>query len=67
MIVIIKVERQTGETIDKLLQRFKRKVMASNIINEYKERQHFMSKSKKKRNAKNLSKRRKQKVLIEND
>lgn len=59
--------KQDGETIDKLLQRFKRKVIASNILNEYKERQHFVSKSKKKRSAKNLSKRRKQRLNLQNE
>lgn len=66
VINIIKVERQEHETIDKLLQRFKQKINASNILIEYKERQYFISNGIKKRTKKHLAKRRKQRITDEN-
>lgn len=37
------------ESIDSMLRRFKRKVLAEGILNEVRQRQYFMSKSQKRK------------------
>lgn len=38
-----------NESIDSMLRRFKRKVLAEGILNEVRQRQYFMSKSQKRK------------------
>lgn len=47
------IVKNTGQSIDKLLQTFKRKVIESGVLMEYKLRQEFQSKSQKRRSKKN--------------
>ena len=50
---MIIVKNDKGLSIDKLLSTFKRKVIESGVLMEYKLRQEFQSKSQKRRSKKN--------------
>ncbi len=52
-VTLASVYARSGEDINSLLKRFKRKVEASNHIQELKERRYFIKPSAKKRIAKN--------------
>lgn len=43
------VSGKSNESIDSMLRRFKRKVLAEGILNEVRQRQYFMSKSQKRK------------------
>ncbi len=64
---MIKVELQEKESLERLLSRFKRKVLDSRVMKEYEENRYFISKSERKRSKKRLSKRRKQQLLVNNE
>lgn len=56
-----------GESIDKALRRFKKKVDSSKVLREYKERQEFVSPSVKKKQQKKKAIRRQKLLDAENN
>ena len=64
---MIKVSPEENESFDRLLTRFKRKVLSSKLMKEIEENRFFMSKSEKRRSKKKLSKKRKQRITVENE
>jgi len=64
---MVKVVLEEKESLERLLSRFKRKVLDSRVTKEYEENRYFISKSERKRSKKRLSKRRKQRILLENE
>lgn len=45
----MKVERREGETVDQLLRRFNKIVVAERITKTYREKMHFVSKSEQRK------------------
>lgn len=58
--------KNDGMSIDKLLSIFKRKVLDSKILNEYRARQEFQSKTQKKRKKMNKASYRVQQMQKDN-
>jgi ribosomal protein S21 len=63
----MKVIKQENESVDRFLTRFKRAIVASGILKEYADNQSFISKSERNRSKRKLSKRRKQRLTLENE
>lgn len=54
MAVNLHIKRKPGESIDKLIKRFSRKVQKNNILENYKESLTFEKPSRKRRREKDL-------------
>jgi len=55
--VNVSVERREGETVERLLRRFVKRVKKEGILEEYRERQYYEKPSDKKRRIKSGQKR----------
>ena len=58
-----KVEAKKSESFDKLLRRFKNKVIEDQIVEQVRERQFYKSKGQKAKEAKNIAVRRSQRQI----
>ena len=59
---MIKVQKQKGESDDRLIARFRKKVLTSGVLLEYRDKDRFKSKSEKRK-----EKRKRIKFMIELD
>jgi len=64
---MIKVELLENESFERMLIRFKRKVINSQIFKDLENKRYFQSNSEKKRSKRKLSKKRKQRILEDNE
>jgi ribosomal protein S21 len=49
---MVSVKKQSGESDDKLIARFRKKVLTSGVLLEYRERDRFKSKSERRKEKK---------------
>jgi small subunit ribosomal protein S21 len=55
----MKVDRRDGETVEQLLRRFNKGVVSERITKTFREKMHFVSKSKEKRRRAERNRRKK--------
>ena len=63
--ILVKVKK--GEPFEKAFRRFKRKVETEGIMRELKKRQHYLTKSEKKKAKRKLAQKRRKKALLRNN
>lgn len=60
---VMRVERRDGETVDQLLRRFNKVVVAERITKTYREKMHFVSKSEQRKEKARRAERNRRKRL----
>jgi small subunit ribosomal protein S21 len=62
---IMKVERREGETVEQLLRRFNKGVVAERITKTYREKMHFVSKSEQRKEKRRRAERNRRKKAMQ--
>lgn len=63
--VTMKVERREGETVEQLLRRFNKGVVAERITKTYREKMHFVSKSEQRKEKRRRAERNRRKKAMQ--
>jgi small subunit ribosomal protein S21 len=63
--LIMKVERREGETVEQLLRRFNKGVVAERITKTYREKMHFVSKSEQRKEKRRRAERNRRKKAMQ--
>ena len=61
----MKVERREGETVEQLLRRFNKGVVAERITKTYREKMHFVSKSEQRKEKRRRAERNRRKKAMQ--
>lgn len=61
----MKVERREGETVEQLLRRFNKGVVAERITKTYREKMHFVSKSEQRKEKRRRAERNRRKKALQ--
>jgi small subunit ribosomal protein S21 len=61
----MKVERRDGETVEQLLRRFNKGVVAERITKTYREKMHFISKSEQRKEKRRRAERNRRKKAMQ--
>ena len=61
----MKVERRDGETVEQLLRRFNKGVVAERITKTYREKMHFVSKSEQRKEKRRRAERNRRKKAMQ--
>lgn len=61
----MRVERRDGETVDQLLRRFNKVVVAERITKTFREKMHFISESEKRKEKRRRAERNRRKKLLQ--
>ena len=61
----MKVERRDGETVEQLLRRFNKGVVAERITKTYREKMHFVSKSEQRKEKRRRAERNRRKKALQ--
>lgn len=62
---LMRVERREGETVEQLLRRFNKVVVAERITKTYREKMHFISKSEQRKEKRRRAERNRRKKALQ--